>query len=50
MKQTIRTFHHYLHVFDKTVNDVECLDNGCLRLLEGESIESLEDSFDFFFS
>jgi hypothetical protein len=49
-KQTIRTFHHHLHAFDQTVDDVESLGNGCLRLLEGESIESLEDNIDFFFS
>jgi len=49
-KQTIRTSHHHLHAFEQTVNDVESLGNGCLRLLSGESLESLEDSFDFFVS
>jgi hypothetical protein len=46
----MRTFHDDLHVIDQTIDDVQGLSNGHLGLLEGESIEPLEDRFNVFFS
>jgi hypothetical protein len=34
----MRTFHYDLHVVDQTMDDVQCLSNCYLGLLEGESI------------
>jgi hypothetical protein len=39
----MRTFHHDLHLFDQIRDNIKSLSNGHLRLLEGESIEALED-------
>ena len=39
---TTRTFQYYLHVIDQTIDNVKSLRNGHLRLLESESIESLQ--------
>jgi len=46
----MRTFHDHLHVIDKTIDDVKSLSNGYLGLLEGESIQTLKDRFNVFFS
>jgi len=46
----MRTFHHDLHVIDQTIDDIESLDNDHLGLLSRESIEPLEDRFDFILS
>ena len=46
----MRTFHHDLHVFRQAVQYIEGLRNCCPRLLVGESIESLKNRFDFFFT
>lgn len=46
----MRTFHYYLNVFRQTVQHIKGQRNSCLRLLEGESIESLKNRFDFLFT
>jgi len=46
----MRTFHHDLHFINQIIHNVKSLSDGCLRLLVGESIKSLEDTFNFFFS
>jgi len=42
-EQAMRTFHYHFHVVDQTINYIERLGNGHLRLLEGESIETLKN-------
>jgi len=44
----MRTFHHDLHFISQIIYNVKSLSDGCLRLLVGESIESLEDALYFF--
>ena len=46
----MRTFHHGLHSIDQTIDNVEGLGNGHLRLLSRESIEPLKDRFNFILS
>jgi len=42
-KQTMRTFHHHLHVIDQTIYHIERLGSSHPGLLEGESIETLKN-------
>jgi len=42
-EQTMRTFHHHLHVIDQTIYHIERLGSSHPGLLEGESIETLKD-------
>jgi hypothetical protein len=37
-----RTFHNYLHIADKTMDDAQGLCNSHLSLIPGQSIQSLE--------
>jgi hypothetical protein len=46
----MRTFHHDLHLFDQIRDNVKSLGNRHLRLLEGESVDTLEDGFDLILS
>ena len=46
----MRTFHHDLDFINQTMHNVKSLSDGCLGFLVGESIESLKDTFYFFFS
>jgi hypothetical protein len=46
----MRTFHHDFHFFDQIRDNIKSLSNGHLRLLEGESIDALEDGFDLILS
>ena len=46
----MRTFHHYLHLINQIIHNVESLSDGCPRFLVGESIESLKDTLYFFVS
>jgi hypothetical protein len=50
IESAMRTLHHCFHVIDQTTDDIESLNNGHLRLLEGESIKPLEDCFNFILS
>ena len=38
-----RTFHNYLHVTDKTMDDTQGLCNSRASLVLGQSIQSLEN-------
>jgi hypothetical protein len=46
----MRTFHHHFQVIYQATDDLKGLSDGILRLLEGESIQPLEDLFDFILS
>ena len=39
---TFRTFHNYLHITDKTMNDTQGLCNRYTSLVLGQSIQSLK--------
>ena len=44
------TFHDGLQVIYQAIDNLESLSSSILRLLEGESIEPLEDLLDFLLS
>jgi len=42
-EQTMRTFHHNLHVIDQTIYYIERLGSSHPGLLDGESIETMKN-------
>ena len=42
-EQTMRTFHHHLHVIDETIHYIERLGSSHPGLLESEPIDALKN-------